>query len=154
MSTQPSFYTDSTKEIVLSGTNGKMDKNRFVHPNDRSAMEAFDKIPGADTITRSITTGSAEKFLLAKCYAENIRVNEHQLPEIYKLLEEVSLPPIVIPPLLELSSNRPWEVAVEPAFRSMLPLLVRSVKYPRSGTLMRPPFFTTMVPEELLTLVL
>ena len=89
MSTQPSFYTDSTKEIVLSGTNGKMDKNRFVHPNDRSAMEAFDKIPGADTITRSITTGSAEKFLLAKCYAENIRVNERQLPEIYKLLRPI-----------------------------------------------------------------
>lgn len=90
MSDKPSFYSDSVKEIVPTGSKDAWDKKRFIHPDDQSAMNAFHKIPGADMVTRAITTGSVEKFLLAKCYAENIRLNERQLPSVYKLLGPIA----------------------------------------------------------------
>jgi len=86
MESKPSFYDDSVKPVIPVVSAEHWDKKRFIHPDDQAAMNAFQKIPGVDMITRAITTGSVEKFLLAKCYAENVRVNEQQLPEIYKLL--------------------------------------------------------------------
>lgn len=90
MDNKPSFYADSVKPIVPVKATGKWDKKQFIHPDDQSAMDAFHKIPGADMLTRMITSGVAERNLLGLSYATDIRVSEKQLPEIYALLETVS----------------------------------------------------------------
>lgn len=61
----------------------------FTHPEDQKALSAMQKIPGFDTLVKTVLKYGYERYLHGFNMASKIRVSRTQLPEIYYRVEKI-----------------------------------------------------------------
>lgn len=66
-----------------------MKPSDFIHPEDAAALRQLENIPGFPTLVKKFYALGYEKLFYGTNMASNIRLSEHQLPELYR-----HLPPI------------------------------------------------------------
>ncbi len=81
---KPSFYSYAGDGNKANGRSIICDKDRFLHPSDKSALAAFKSLPGVNTITKKIMEGVIEKAYIGNAFATKIEVNDRQYPHIFR----------------------------------------------------------------------
>ncbi len=66
-----------------------VDYNKFIHPQDRMAMEALKRIPLFDKVLKAYMSTFDENTLRGVNMASMIRLGPNQIPEIYNILPEI-----------------------------------------------------------------
>ncbi len=66
-----------------------VDYNKFIHPQDRVALEALKRIPFFDDLLKAYMRLIDEQTMRGVNMASKIRLGPNQLPEIYNLLPEI-----------------------------------------------------------------
>ncbi len=66
-----------------------VDYNKFIHPQDRMALETLKKIPLFDTVLKGYMKLFDENTMRGINMASKIRLGPDQLPEIYSLMPEI-----------------------------------------------------------------
>ena len=61
----------------------------FIHPLDTKALSALEAIPGLKTLLSAYMKVYDERMTEGLLMSSYVRLNEHQLPKIYKLFQEV-----------------------------------------------------------------
>lgn len=61
----------------------------FIHPEDRTALQQLESVPGFPALAKKIMAMGIEQYYYGTNMASNIRLSEKQLPELYR-----HLPPI------------------------------------------------------------
>jgi Zn-dependent protease with chaperone function len=62
--------------------------NQFRHPVDQEATAALQQLPGLDWAIRSLLGGVAEQVFYLDNISSSVLVGEHQLPDLFQLLQE------------------------------------------------------------------
>lgn len=66
-----------------------IDYQNFIHPNDKKAMDALNKVPGFSKITKEFMSLVDERYKNI-CYTSSyIKLSKKQMPEIYNLLPPI-----------------------------------------------------------------
>ena len=89
----PSFINDAANNDAANNpvpnNNNDIDWQSLMHPDDRAAIDAMEKLPGFSTLMKWILTGVFEKSMYAEKISQNLRLGPNQLPEYYNLLVDV-----------------------------------------------------------------
>ena len=64
-----------------------LDKNDYIHPDDKKALSALKAIPGIDSALKKLIAVSFESAIHVALMAGSIKVTKHQCPDIYAKLE-------------------------------------------------------------------
>jgi Zn-dependent protease with chaperone function len=74
-----------TKKKILSG----LDSKEYEHDFDRKALNTLQKTPGLDIVIKKVNQYGIEKLLKAQYVGSNIRVNQNNIPKLYRALRTV-----------------------------------------------------------------
>ncbi len=66
-----------------------LDYSSFIHPNDASALNTLEKIPGLPMLTKKFNEIFAERNYKIGNLSQKIKLSENQLPEIYGFLPPI-----------------------------------------------------------------
>lgn len=83
---QPSFLSNAP---AFSGDSQEIDWSSMMHPDDREAIDAMEKLPGFSTVMKWVLSGVVEKVMFGKNIGNTLRLGPDQLPEYYQLLVDV-----------------------------------------------------------------
>lgn len=61
----------------------------FIHPSDRSAMEALKKVPGFNAIVKKFMSVFGEKLFKIENTSSCVKLGPKQMPRIYNILEKI-----------------------------------------------------------------
>lgn len=64
-----------------------LDKNDYIHPDDKKALSVLRAIPGIDSALKKLIAVSFESAIHVALMAGSIKVTKHQCPDIYAKLE-------------------------------------------------------------------
>lgn len=77
---------------------GVLDKNDYIHPDDKKALAALRAIPGIDSALKKLLSVTFETALRVTFMASSVKVTEHQCPDLHaKLLVACSTLGVEVP---------------------------------------------------------
>lgn len=82
-----------------------MNPSEFIHPDDRATLKSLQSIPALPAIMNKVFELGLDDILWSENITSNLRLSEHQMPEVYRLLPPICKQLGIPEPELYLSSS-------------------------------------------------